>query len=123
MPFSITEKDGLIWCDLYDVVTVKDMQELAVGLWEAEKNRAVIPPRITDLSAVSGLEINFNSVLRLAEDRKTRTFPNTFKSAIVAPKDHLLGYARMFQTLNDHPQIIIRIFRDLPAAETWLREE
>jgi len=27
----------------------------------------------------------------------------------------------MFQTLNDHPQITIKVFPDVPAAEAWLR--
>jgi hypothetical protein len=32
-----------------------------------------------------------------------------------------MGMARMFQTLNDNPQITIQIFEDEAAAVIWLR--
>lgn len=32
------------------------------------------------------------------------------------------GFARMFQILNDHPQIEIRIFPAIAEAEAWLAE-
>lgn len=104
------------------VVTAVDLQQCGVATWEIEKVRPVTPHRITDLSGVTDLQVDFNSVWQLAENRKNRQFPNAFKSAIVAPENYLMGYARMFQTLNDHPQITICVFKDRAAAQTWLDE-
>jgi hypothetical protein len=123
MPFVITEESELFYIKFTGVVTAGDLVEAAAVAWAAEKPKAVTPPRITDLSEATSMEIDFKAVWQLAENRKSKSFPNAFKSAIVAPKDHLLGFARMFQTLNDHPQITIRIFRDLPSAREWIGEK
>jgi hypothetical protein len=32
------------------------------------------------------------------------------------------GYARMFQALNDHPQITIEVFSDRETALRWLAQ-
>jgi hypothetical protein len=42
------------------------------------------------------------------------------KSAIVAPMPVQVGFARMFQILNDHPQIEVQLFATLAEAEAWL---
>lgn len=123
MPVKIREENDCLHLTFSVVVTVAELHEAGAATWALERDRPVVPPRITDLTEVTDLDLDFNAVLRLAEDRKSRPFPNSFKSAIVAPKDHLLGFARMFQTLNDHPQITIRIFRDLPSARAWIGEK
>jgi hypothetical protein len=45
---------------------------------------------------------------------------NPVKTAIVAPKPVHVGFARMFQILTDHPQIIVEVFATVVAAEAWL---
>jgi len=100
-------------------------EELFRGLREietVESAPAVTPHRITDLSAMAVSDNSFPEVLALAEHRKRRQFPNAFKAAIVASRPANVGIARMFQTLNDHPQITIRIFPDLAAAQAWIAE-
>jgi len=56
----------------------------------------------------------------LAERRRTVALQHPIRSAIVAPTPVSFGFARMFQTLNDHPQIAISIFSTVEAAEAWL---
>jgi hypothetical protein len=51
-----------------------------------------------------------------AEHRKAQTLANPVKSAAVAPQPVHVGFARMFQTLNEHPQITIEIFSSLRDA-------
>jgi polysaccharide deacetylase 2 family uncharacterized protein YibQ len=75
---------------------------------------------LTDLRPVTRLEITFDGVLDVANQRMRTKFPNAFKSAIVASDVAHYGFARMFQTLNDHPQISIAIFPDTPKALQWL---
>jgi hypothetical protein len=85
-----------------------------------EKEQAIVPPRLMDLRPLTQLSINFNDVMNLATDRKSLRFSNSFKSAILVGNTVQMGYARMFQSLNDHPQISIRIFTDEAEARTWL---
>ncbi len=123
MPIKITEENDYLHLAFSVVVTAAELHEAGAATWAIERDLTVVPPRITDLTEVTNLDLDFNAIWRLAEDRKKKPFPNSFKSAIVAPKDHLLGFARMFQTLNDHPQITIRIFPDLPSARAWIGEK
>ena len=60
-------------------------------------------------------------VLSLAEARRRRTFPNSFKTTIIAMEPVHFGFARMFQALNDHAQIAVSIFDDDADALAWLR--
>jgi len=80
----------------------------------------VVRSRISDLRPAVRLDIDFNGVAALAAERVRRSFPNSFKSAIIAPDPARFGFARMFQTLNDNPQITLAIFRDEPEALAWI---
>jgi hypothetical protein len=31
-----------------------------------------------------------------------------------------MGFARMFQILNEHPQVTVRIFEDETSARAWI---
>jgi len=57
---------------------------------------------------------------RLARTRKAFGPRNPFRTALVAVSALQQGYARMFQTLNDHPMITVRVFDSIAAAEAWL---
>jgi len=120
MKCAITLEDGVLLIRLSDVIQNADLLELFHLVKDAESRTPATPHRLTDLTGLTELRLNFagmNDVVRL---RKALTFPNSFKSAIVAPEPAQFGFARMFQTLNDHPQIEIRVFRDLPSAREWL---
>lgn len=80
----------------------------------------MVPHRITDMTGITDFGIGFPDVLTLAETRRRLKFPNSFRSAIIAPRSEHYGVARMFQTLNDNPQIDIRIFMDKAAAHEWI---
>ena len=57
----------------------------------------------------------------VAETRRRATLRNPIKSAIIASGIVHFGFARMFQTLNDNPQIVVAIFGDDESALQWLR--
>jgi hypothetical protein len=120
MKCDITLEDGVLLIRLSGAIQNDDLLELLRLVQEAESRTPATPPRLTDLSGLTELRLTFagmNDVVRL---RKGVTFPNSFKSAIVAPELAQFGFARMFQTLNDHRQIEIKVFRDLPSARDWL---
>ena len=109
--------------DFVDTVTNQDFTDLAAKVEELERRCAVVPHRISDLSQTTGLNFGFPVLFTFTERRKTLRFRNAFKSAIVATQTVHVGLARMFQTLNQHPQITIEIFPDLASAQAWIARD
>lgn len=122
MPFEIVREANLIRATFVGIVTNEDLLQIGRAAAETEDSYSRIPPRVVDLSQSEGLNLSFQGILGLAQARRSRTFGNPFRSALVASNDAQLGFARMFQTLMDHPQVTIRIFGDLAGAEAWLAE-
>lgn len=121
MAYEMRQENGLLKIALLGTLTNDDLTRAALDMAAIEAACDVVPHRISDIRQVERLEIDFRSILALAEDRKRRQFPNAFKSAIVASDIVHFGFARMFQTLNDHAQITIAIFGDDVSALEWLR--
>ena len=121
MPYTI-ERDGPhLQITFLGSIEPRDLSRVALEA-KSYEGGDVVPHRITDLSRVDKLNISFEDVFQLAAARKLLRFSNTFKSALVVSSDIQMGYARMFQTLNDHPQITLRIFESAAAARVWLDE-
>jgi hypothetical protein len=122
MPCHVYLEKKLLCVDFIDVVTEREFAEFIPAMEKLERSCLPVPHRISDLSKLSHVNIGFPGVFELAERRKAMRFPNAFKSAIVAPQPLHVGLARMFQILNEHPQITIKIFPDQPAALAWITE-
>lgn len=123
MPYLLTVEDGIFRLTLSGEVTEADFRGFADELIRLESTFAETPSRLSDLSLATAMQVRYADVAVLVDRRKSQTFPNNFKSAIVAPQPVHFGFARMFQTLNDHPQIAIRIFGDCAAALAWIKGE
>ena len=119
MPHQISNIDNVLHVSLTGIVTGADLDQAAAAAREYESGPTV-PHRVTDLTGVVSLNLNYETVRALASRRRTLRFPHAFKSAIIAPQPSQLGFARMFQTLNDNPQITIQIFPDKAAALQWI---
>jgi hypothetical protein len=122
MPFRIEHSDGFVLVTLSGALTAEDLRAVSAQLAALEDSLPECPPRLTDLRTVEGVGVSFTDVLDLAAARRARSFPNSFRSALVVAREVQKGYARMFQTLNDHPMVQIRIFDDRESAEAWLRQ-
>jgi hypothetical protein len=122
MPFTIDASQPILRITFSGILTNQDLLDLGKEAARIESGYPVVPHRLTTMRAVERVEINFQGVLALATERLKLTFPNMFKSAIVAGDVVHYGFARMFETLNDHPQIVIAIFQDEPEALRWLSE-
>lgn len=120
MPFQLGLEDGVLRVNFSGVVTNQDLERLFKEVSTLEATWTVMPHRLADLRAVERLEIDFPGVLGVAQARRRDTFPNSFKTAVVATAPVHFGIARMFQTLNDHPQITVSIFGSVEDALTWL---
>jgi hypothetical protein len=120
MPYTITVENNVIRTVLTGRITPRDLADLAAESKNYEYDVAVIPHRITDMTKVEELAIHYPDISALAATRGQLLFPNSFKSAIIACSIIHLGYARMFQTLNRNPQILVRIFPDEASALEWI---
>src|SRR5262245_23408886 len=121
MAFAIDVEPGLIQLTLSAMVTGEDLRKAADSMDESEAANRPVPPRLTDLTGVTELKIGYPEVQALADRRRATRFANDFRSAIVVSAPSQLGMARMFQTLNDNPQITIEIFTDRASALAWVR--
>ncbi len=120
MSYALRMEGRILRVDFSGTFTNEDLSRGAVDMARLEESTAVIPHRIADLRPVEKLEIDFVGVFALAEARRRRRYQNSFKTAIIATDVVRYGFARMFQTLNDHPQIVIAIFGDDQEAKSWL---
>ena len=121
MSYRLVVEPGMIRLTLSGTLTSEDLVAMADEVDETERGLAVVPHRITIMSDVGKLEIDYRSVKTLADRRRTTTFPNAFKSAIVTATAAQTGMAQMFRTLNDNPQITVEVFGEERAALEWLR--
>jgi len=120
MPYKIAVENNVLRIALNGRITGGDLLDLAAETTNYEHGVDVVPHRITDMTGIAELAIHYPDVSNLAAKRRQLRFPNPFKSAIIACQVQHLGYARMFQTLNDNPQIAIRIFPDEASAGEWI---
>lgn len=122
MPYRVYFEAEILRLEFSGHLTKADL----VGAWQEleviERERTQMPNRICDLSGWESSENRFAELFEVARHRQQKRFPNAFKSAFVSPQETTFGIARMFQTMNDNPQITTRIFSELAAAQAWLAE-
>ena len=121
MSYGLHTEDGVLKIVFSGTLTNADMSRAAHELAEVEAASDVVPPRTIDLRPIDRLEIDFAGVFAVAETRRRAALRNPIKSAIIASDVVRFGFARMFQTLNDNPQIVVAIFGDDESASQWLR--
>ena len=102
------------------VIGSEDLQKSCDEIEKLEGVPGISPDRLFDLSLVDATLFSYDVIAELARRRRAALLKNRVKSAVYAPTDLQFGYSRMFQELNDNPQIAVRVFRDLVAAEKWL---
>jgi len=120
VPYQITQERDFYRLVFFGDVTPHDLRTLVDAVAGIEASLPIAPNRLIDLSQVSGDQLTYADMLAFAEERRAQRLANPIKSAIVAPKPVNVGFARMFQILNDNPQIEIQVFASLEAAEAWL---
>ena len=122
MPFSISSGGEVIRVVLSGTLAPEELVRVADAMVAAERAAEVCPHRVTDLTGVTRFEVGFDDMSELARRRRQQPPANPIRSAVVAATPVQLGFARMLQTLNDHPRITMRIFPDLDGALAWLAE-
>ena len=101
----------------------EDLLECARLTTELEEASPEPIDRIADLSPVENFNVNFLAVSDLAKKRRDKRYGRLVKSALVADRPVAVGFARMYQTILNNPDIEVRIFPTLAEARAWLAEE
>jgi len=100
------------------------------GLWRAITDIEVLeasldrtPDRLVDLSGITSRALTAQDMMAFTERRRAQVLKNNIRTAVFAATPADIGFARMFQTLNDHPQVTIEVFADELAAIAWLTRQ
>lgn len=107
---------------LYDTLTDADLRGLADAVMAIEATLETTPSRVADMTGLTRFDVGFNGVDALASRRRETPVVGATRTALLVGNELQFGVARMYQTLNDHPQITTEIFRDLDAALQWITE-
>jgi hypothetical protein len=122
MSFHLTVEPEFLRLEFHGTVTRDDLDQAVEAVETVERTAQTTPHRLSDFTDATLGEVATGYIVQLAERRKATTVNNPIKSAIVAMRPVNVGFARMFQMLNDHPQITIRIFQTEIEARAWLEE-
>jgi len=120
MPFDVVMEGTRMFIRVRGTVTAEELLDLVDQVAALESAQPTAPDRITDVTEVEAMNAGFPEMLGLAQRRRAAELRNPIRSAVVTSNDVQYGMARMYQTLNDHPQITLRIFKSLSEATDWL---
>jgi len=111
-----------LFARVFGVFTGAELNHLATAAEIAEASCPIALDRITDLTAVQRFEMGFRDIFNFAIRRSAQRFPRVVKSAIIVQEPVQLGIARMYEALNENPQIELRIVRSLSEAKAWFAD-
>lgn len=120
MPFETRCDGDTIWVRFFGQVTAGDLARMAGRLAEFEDQARGPIKRVADFTDATNNSFTADDVRALSRDRSLRKLPNPGRSAIIAPNDADFGDARMYEMLNTHPGLVIRVFRSTGEAVAWL---
>ena len=97
-----------------------DLDVIGNEVLTIEDGGKTTPNRLTDFRQVTEAAVGYAEMSRLTDRSRARPLHAPLRSALLVNQPVQLGYARMFQILNDHPRVTVRIFEDEPSARAWL---
>jgi hypothetical protein len=122
MPFELTTRGDILFGRLFGVFTAPDLNHLADEAEISEASHPVSLDRITDLTAVEHFDVGFREIYYFAIRRSAQRFSRVVKSAIIVQEPEHYGMARVYETLNENPQIQLRILRSVTEAIVWFAD-
>jgi hypothetical protein len=116
-------KDNLLYAYFSETLSEKDFISLPAEFDSIDNEHPIILNRLISLCNVKDFNLNYSAILYLSEKRNKKVYPNSFKTALLVGNNIQLGFARMFQTFIDNPQMTIEIFTDEIKAVEWLKSD
>lgn len=120
MTFSASFDGPLLVLRLSGTLTAADLEALANEVLSVEREGSYAPNRMTDLREVTDATIGYAEMSRLIDRTVARPLLTPVRSALLVTQPVQLGFARMFQILNEHPKVMLQIFEDETEAREWL---
>jgi hypothetical protein len=122
MPFELTTPGAILFARIFGVFTAPELNHLADEAEIVEASLLAAFDRLTDLTAVNRFEVGFREIYYFAARRSKQRFSRVVKSAIVVQDPVQYGMARMYELLNENPQIEIRILHSVSEATEWFAD-
>jgi hypothetical protein len=119
MPNTIEYGPDLVTVHFSGQLTVANLFDAMGQLRQSDQAQPGLP-RLIDTTAVTGIHLDFTDMARFAEQRRQSTLRAPVRVAVLVNRNVLYGFARMYQDLLRHPQIILEVFRDRQEALNWL---
>jgi hypothetical protein len=123
MPYQITFDGSILVVRFFGIVSESDLVRSADDVMALEDRGRNTRPRLTDLRSVADSPIGYAEVASIADRVGHRPLASAIRSAFLVDQPVQLGFARMFQTLNQHPQVTVGIFEDEATARHWLTDD
>ena len=122
MPFEFTTPGAILFARVFGVFTAPELNHLADEAEIAEASHPIALDRITDLTAVERFEVGFREIYYFAIRRSAQRFSRVVKSAIIVQDPVQFGIARIYEALNENPQIRLRILPSVTEATGWFAD-
>jgi hypothetical protein len=116
-------KNNILFLIFPETLSDDDFRLMNEELEIIEKQYSIVPNFIVNLKNVETFNGDYHSIQKLASQREEIKFPNNILEAILVSNDFQLGFARMYQTFNNNPQVTIKIFKDEAKAIEWIQSE
>lgn len=120
MPFELTQHPGYFVVRCFGIVSPDDLAAMVHRAIEVEELHPEGIDRIADFRDVEVFNIQYATVSDFAKSRREQAFPRMIKSGLVADRPVAVGFARMYQTILNHPSIELRIFPTFDEARDWV---
>ncbi|MCC5835919.1 MAG: hypothetical protein JJU20_14425 [Opitutales bacterium] len=122
MPCVVLVEESVIHIRLSGFLSLEDLMSVSKQLRALEDASPISIHRLTDMTDVAGSSLSFETMEDFVATRRHVALKNSIRSAIVAPGLLAYGLARMFQSLNNNPQIEVKLFKVLDEALFWISD-
>jgi hypothetical protein len=123
MEYTVDAKERIWRVTFFGTMTYRDLLELEERVKKIHESNLVGLDGLVDLRELSNIHIDFVAVSGFTAALRCRSLPNKVRMAIVAMGPIQYGFARMFQTLLDHPQIEVQVFANEKDALDWFSSQ
>ena len=123
MTYHVSLDGRILLIQFSGTLTREDLESFGKELLALEQHGTNTPNRLTDFRQITTAAVGYAEIAPLAELSRTRPLAHDIRSAMLVQEPVQMGLARMFQILNEHPRVTMRIFEDEASARAWLATE
>jgi SpoIIAA-like len=120
MPITFSHEGDLLRVRAGGVITAAELHTIVAEMEQRFFSAKKWPNNLVDLTGIDLSNVGFVDLMSLARRRESVKPPHAIRTAIVADSPTVTGFARMFQSLNNNPDITVQVFESVAAAEDWL---